>query len=169
MDFSDLTKQSKRNDVGISYFGGSRVVYPELNNMAIYLLRHYLGCRPAPDPPSSLIPRYHPCNTAPPRMHQALSRPSAFAYAVSSSWADVSYSTFKDQLKYHLPFEVPPLLSPAPRQSEHLSPRLWAHQGQDNGSPSTHASGALILPMLHAGDLVQTPVTGTESQPQNTQ
>lgn len=80
MDFSDHTKQRKLNDVGITYCGRLGAVYLERECRAIYLLGYYLGCHPAPDSLSSLTPSYHLYNIAPPRMHQACFRPSAFAY-----------------------------------------------------------------------------------------
>lgn len=61
MDFSDLTKQGKLNDFGITYFRRLRVLYVELDDMAIYQLRHSLGCHPAHDSLSDLLPNYHLC------------------------------------------------------------------------------------------------------------
>lgn len=53
-------------------------------------------------------------------MHQALFHPGAFAYAVSNSWvafficSATSYSTFKDQPKYHLSDAFPSVSTPQP-------------------------------------------------------
>lgn len=68
-------------------------------------------------------------------MHQALSHPSAFEYAVSNSWvafficSATSYSTFKTSSNITFS-DASPSVSTPPSQSENPLPRLWAPQGQ---------------------------------------
>lgn len=121
MDFSDLTKQRKLNDVDITYFGRLGVVYLKRNCSAIYLL----GTTLVVIQPLSLFPASLPATNPTVYLLPECIRHfsvQCLAYAVPTCWNALficlanSYSTFKDQPKCHLLFEASPS-APTP-QSE---------------------------------------------------